>query len=815
MSTDVPYKIGGATDEVGEADQAEADKVRCPDGHGEDRPPPEVTDSRHSWWSAHWPDVLGLAWVVGTAFLALVPVALRGTYFGAFDLVVQHGLAARPGVSVHNAVNADQTSEVLPWITQAWEQVHHGHLPLWNRYEGLGMPLAFNWGSGAFSLPALVSYLTPVRVIYWVQIIVSLVVGGTGAYFFARVLRLRPLAAAFAATTWVFSGPFFGYLGLPDTSVMSWAGWQFAAAVLVIRGERRLLAILLLAVSFAFSLLAGNAQIEVVIALPLAVFVLVVLVQPRHGKRGPIVRPVVDLAVASVAGAALAAPLALPGLQLASHSVRSTTYYSSAFPLNQVYGIVFQSFWGLPIPGSFLDGQGYYVEAWFWVGAIALGLSVAAVGVRWRRPEVSGLAAAAVVALAVSIVEPMERALNSLPGVGHSWWNRSIISVAFCVAILGGVGLDALLRRSERRRATRWGLGAFGGIAAGLGLIWLFGRGGLPAFEAKFAAPLRAKSFIWPAVSTAVGVTVLVAILIVERRSHNRKETGSAVRWLILGLGGALLVYQTASLVIIDQPLPSSSPTGYQNTPGVSALQHAAGGSLVGLGHDPAGPFGLGLFPDINVAYGIHEFAEYDPIAPASYFTTWKPTNGTSPGSQLSYVFTPEIDSATVARRYGVSFVLEPRGGAGPVGGVFDAHVGNEDLYRIPGASAATLVPATPAGTWPSIDARGSAVPVTWTSPASVRVVTDHPSSTVLRLRIASFPGWHATIDGKPLPLTQFLSMMFQTNVPAGRHVIELHYWPRRFTDGIVLAAGAIALFAVAGVVSFRRRKGRARTPAE
>ena len=43
---------------------------------------------------------------------------------------------------------------------------HHGHLPLWN-YEALGMPLAFNFGSGVFSLPALVSYLTPLRAVYW------------------------------------------------------------------------------------------------------------------------------------------------------------------------------------------------------------------------------------------------------------------------------------------------------------------------------------------------------------------------------------------------------------------------------------------------------------------------------------------------------------------------------------------------------------------------------------------------------------------------------------------------------------------------
>ena len=65
----------------------------------------------------------------------------------------------------------------------------------------------------------------PVRDAYLVQVVVSLIIGGTGAYFFGRVMRLHPLVCAFAGTTWVLSGPLFGYLGLPDTSVMAWAGW--------------------------------------------------------------------------------------------------------------------------------------------------------------------------------------------------------------------------------------------------------------------------------------------------------------------------------------------------------------------------------------------------------------------------------------------------------------------------------------------------------------------------------------------------------------------------------------------------------------
>ena len=186
------------------------------------------------------------------------------------------------------------------------------------------MPLAFNFGSGAFSLPALVSYITPLRDVYLGPDLVSFVVGGTGAYFFGRVLRLHPVACAFAGTTWVLSGPFFGYLGLPDMAVMSWAGWQFAAVVLIVRGTRRFWSIVLFAVSLAFSILAGNPQIEVLILLPLAVFVAVMLLCRTAALRGsgPIRRPVFDLAIAFVVGGALAAPLLLPGSQLVDGSIR-------------------------------------------------------------------------------------------------------------------------------------------------------------------------------------------------------------------------------------------------------------------------------------------------------------------------------------------------------------------------------------------------------------------------------------------------------------------------------------------------------------
>ena len=72
----------------------------------------------------------------------------------------------------------------------AWTQVHHGQLPLWNPYEALGMPLAFNWQTAAFSVPALVGYLFPLRLAFTVEVMLTLVIAGTGVYALCRVLGL-------------------------------------------------------------------------------------------------------------------------------------------------------------------------------------------------------------------------------------------------------------------------------------------------------------------------------------------------------------------------------------------------------------------------------------------------------------------------------------------------------------------------------------------------------------------------------------------------------------------------------------------------
>jgi hypothetical protein len=276
---------------------------------------------------------------------------------------------------------------------------------------------------------------------------------------------------------------------------------------------------------------------------------------------------------------------------------------------------------------------------------------------------------------------------------------------------------------------------------------------------------------------------------------------------MVEGVVVALLLCQTTFLVVDSGDIFSSSSTPFKPTPAVTALQKAVGSSLIGLGvvEKSGDGLNLGLNPNTNIPFGIHEFAEYDPITPLSWYSSWKAANNTFPGSTVFYIFIPGIKNATVARRYGISYVLEEHR-AGLPGAVFDARIGDEYLYRIPRAASATLVPSKTTTRWPSVDARGAPVHMMWTGPSGVRLVTRSSSASVLRLRLASFPGWQASLDGKPLALSPYLSMMLEAHIPPGTHRIELHYWPDNFTEGIALAALAVAAFAGVAIFSWRRK---------
>jgi hypothetical protein len=768
---------------------------------------------RHPVWVK---DAIALTGVILIGPIVLLPVLVHGGIIGPFDILSDFGPLGRAGNTVHNPMTLDQVTQMIPWTKLAWTQVHAGHIPLWNSYSGLGLPLAFNWQSAPFGLPALLGYLAPLQYAFTVQWIATLVIAGTGVYVLCRVLGLSVWACVFTAIVFELSGPIVAWLGWPVSSVVAWAGWLFAAGLLVVKGRRRAVAIAFLAVALAASIYSGQLDMLVVLLTLFIVFLAALLAQrtkPFRGS-GPVLRPFLDLVVAFAAGFGLAAPLILPGVQLARGSIRvGQGAADSALPAINLVNFAFQGYDGLPINGGHWFGivpYPNYPEYSAYVGIIVLVFAVAGVAFRRHRAETKAFIVLFASAAAIAFFPPANAVARLAPMTGAVRWHRSLILMVFAVAILAGMGVDVLMRRPARRTLIGWLFGGFGAATLLLSVMWIGGSGHLDAADAH----VRAQSFVWPAIECAVGLIVVAILALLARQTDRSNRLLVFIRANRARLVAAvLLVCESAFLISAGAPLATSSSTFLPATSGELALKQSVGTSLVGLGGSACPGHGLPPFvlfqPEANDAYGIKEFAISDPLFPNIYNQSWFDATG----QRISYrgtfsvsEFCPLITSVKVARLYGISYVVEPSNRPGPPGTILDRTIGDETVYRVPDAASATLTPLPSSGRYPPNDAAGTPVDVTDPTPSTWRMETNAASPQVLRIRLTGVPGWHATIDGKPLSLAAFASVMLQARIPPGHHVVELHYWPNTFTLGIAVAVLSVVFLATLIILEHRKR---------
>lgn len=686
-----------------------------------------------------------------------------------------------------------------------------------------GSPLAFNWQSASFSVPSIVGYLVPLRLAYTAGVVATLVIAGTGAYVLGRVLGLGFLGSLMVATVFELSGPVVVWLGYPQSEVLAWGGWLFAAGVLVLRGRRRAASVALLAVVLACSVYSGHPETLAVTIGAFVVFVLAVLVlrdvAPRFGlEGGPIRRPVLDLAIGSVLGGALAAPLLAPAVQITLASVRTTARSVTPPPLHNLTYFLFSGYDGVSVAGNYGFGESfYYDETAAYVGVIAVVLAVVGLtyALRRRWTYVLAIGVSLVAMLALVFAQPVIYGIDPIPRVGQLNLLRALMPAVLLVAVLAGVGADALARRPTERGVRLWYLAGFTVAAVIVARLWGVERTtGLPKIDRAFALHVRSDSFIWPVACLAVG-WALSAVLFL------RPQWG---RWVVV----ALVVMESAFLVSAGYTQIGSSATGATPTPAVTALSSRVGSAIVAGGI--RGPYNwcdLGVPPESNIFFGIHQLNVYDPIVPKSYFDEWLTSARTPAGSADLDLFCPQVATINAARRFGVGYVLEAAGHPGPPGSVFVTRIdvptiakprygafsqaSSEDLYRIPGSWLASAVAPGRSGREPPADAPGTDVPVDQHDPSEWRMTTDFSTERVLHLHLTDYPGWSATIDGRPLPLRTLAGTMLEATVPSGRHVVVVRYWPATFRLGLWLCAAAAVVLGGWIVVDERRlRRGSA-----
>ncbi len=73
-----------------------------------------------------------------------------------------------------------------------------------------------------------------------------------------------------------------------------------------------------------------------------------------------------------------------------------------------------------------------------------------------------------------------------------------------------------------------------------------------------------------------------------------------------------------------------------------------------------------------------------------------------------------------------------------------------------------------------------------------VRLHTRSEGPGLLVLSDVNYPGWRATVDGRPSPVYQTDYLLRGTVIPAGEHDVEFVFWPWSFAIGSAVSMLAL-----------------------
>ena len=89
-------------------------------------------------------------------------------------------------------------------------------------------------------------------------------------------------------------------------------------------------------------------------------------------------------------------------------------------------------------------------------------------------------------------------------------------------------------------------------------------------------------------------------------------------------------------------------------------------------------------------------------------------------------------------------------------------------------------------------------------TPGHIVLNVDASRTSLLAVAESYYPGWNATLDGRPIPILRANYLSQGVVVPAGKHVIEMKYEPASFRNGVILSVAG--LFGLLGLFVWWRR---------
>jgi hypothetical protein len=779
-----------------------------------------------------------------------------------------------------NGLLGDQIQQMYPWRVFAHEEFAAGRFPLWNPYAGGGVPLFANGQSALlFPLNLAVLWLDPAVAATIVQL-AKPPLAAMGAALFLRALGVGTAASAFGGLAWAFSGPMVVWLGWPHTNALLMIGYVFWTATRWLQ-QRTPGWWVASALALGVQLLGGHPETTAHTVVAAGIFVgvwsathagqrlLATASPPQEGEGtdrpasrlrerrrsntawrpilvGLVWGPAGWLAAVGV-GAALAGAQVVPTLAAIADSVTAAERgaRSLAWILLERETLLtwlVPNYFGTPLvksfgPIEFLN----YNETVGYAGAGTIALALVS-AVAWRRPGWLPVFVFTLVAAGLAYGIPLITELRRLPGLGHAANTRFVFILAFGIACLGALGLDACLR--SPRPWGRWlavALAAVGGLVA-LAFALMPERVLSSPAEAAPIPPLEAA--LWR--QEVLGRSAALAALWVG-------ALGALALWPTRAAAACLCV----GALIVDLAVfsagynPTLSPEILTRVPDSVRFIQGQGQRERGPDHAPemrVAGIGEALLPNAGMIHKLVDLRVYEPVAhrrlldffervdPALkddirsrfYLFIWHPDVDLLGLASVRWLVVPHGDPRVITeeRLVGAGLLRQfadaavtvwenpsARGRAYLADAIVEVADEREALARLSEVARATnraaVVERSPGvGALRVARNPGDVRIASW--PGGARLAVSAPDGGLLVVNDTFYPGWVATVDGLPTSILWTNYLFMGVPLEPGDHVVLLSYTPASVPLGAGISLVAALSLAIVGVLGRNRVKNRA-----
>ena len=683
--------------------------------------------------------------------------------------------------------------------THFWvSSIQHGSLPLWDRYTFSGHTFVGEMQTAAFYPLHLLLALVPLgdprllARVYEFWYVASHFLGACFMFALIREFGLRPFAALVAALAFALGG----YLAIPAwpqlTESAIWLPLIFLFLLRALRaGEMRraLTNAALSGLALGLATLAGGLHIAIMQALIVATAAAYAAFRRPGNGRWTLAALVVAV-VGAVAFAASAVQLfpsleygrlalrwingsiALPATEKIPYAhLADTCYY---WPHGFVGLLIPKAFGGKPFGASL--GQGFLLPAY--LGVFPFLAAMIGIWKCWSRPWVRYFAALAAAGFAYSL-GPLSFLHGVLYALVPGLWtarepDRFIYLTYFALAVLAAFGVEALFETTEEPTSSRWSglnrvlVAALIACAALLAVPAVFGQPTIdPLVSLSIVLIAAACGLLLYLVRGHAGLAVkvlLVSLMLFDLSAFSSPAVNKIEAWhrdgdeleRLLSMRGAADFLKARPGLFRVQVLDDRRP----NFGDVFEMQTLLGGA-------------------VTMEKDYFEIHPRGDLLNARYII--RPASAPEPGAIYQ-------DSAWKVYENPVAY---PRAWI-----VHDTLVGKMDQGGVDLHDVAVL--REPLGT--ALD------PIAAGAPESATVTNMEARSMALKVHAAGrgllvlsetfYPGWTATVDGRPALIHKVDGALRGIVVPPGDSRVELEYVPYS-----VLAGGILSLITFCGVL--------------